>query len=183
MFSFCPECRDGEKPKHSTLGGKGAGREEEEEEGGGGMTTSRAEGKSDKKTVCFDQTVLYDTSDDDEDEATQSYVSEGTTVKGPTEGGAEGTPGDDKGKEGTEEEEGATMEVEPTVAYHLEEDTAERTMAGGGADPTVPYVLEESKEDMETESLPRTHSSRTPGTSGMVAEELAEEDGVCVGRP
>ena len=178
MFSFCPECRDGEKPKHSTLGGRGARREEEEEEVDGEMTTSRAEGKSDKKTVCFDQTVLYDTSDDDEDESTQPYVPEGTTAKGPTESGVEQTPSDDRGKEGTEEEEGATMEVEPTVVYHLEEDTPERTMAGDGADPTVPYVLEESKEDMETESLPRAHSSRTPGTSGMVAEELGEEDGV-----
>ena len=207
MFSFCPECRDGEKLKHSTLGGRGAGREEEEEEVDGKMTTSRAEGKSDKKTVCFDQTVLYDTSDDDDDESTQPYVPEGTTAKGPTEsgveqtpsddrgkegkeeeegatakgpteGGAEGTPGDDRGKEGTAEEEGATMEVEPTVVYHLEEDTPERTMAGGGVDPTVPYVLEESKEDMGMESLPRAHSSRTPGTSGMVAEELGEEDGV-----
>jgi len=140
---------------------------EREEEGVDGGTTAAA---STKRKVCFEQTVVFVTADD---EATQPYASEDTadTDEGNTTGG-EGTQERDKGGELTAEDEGDTLEVEPTVAYHLEESTedsvAEKS-TGGGPTPTVPYFTGDSVEDMTVEEH-HVRSPRAPRTSDATAE-------------
>ena len=148
---------------------------EREEEGVDGGTTAAA---STKRRVCFEQTVVYVAADD---EATQPYASEDTaaTDEGKTTGRGEeeeeereGTLDRDKGEELTAEDEGDTLEVEPTVAYHLEESTedsvAEKS-TGGGPTPTVPYFTGDSIEDMTVEES-HVRSPRAPGTSDATAE-------------
>ena len=161
-----------------------ADEEKEEEVVDGGVTAATATEKSGsaspKKRVCFEQTVMYSTADDEE--ATQPYASEGTadandgeTIKEREEEERKGTLHSIKmeGEPSAED----MMEVEPTVAYHLEENAEDSAVAemstAGGPTPTVPYLTEGSGEDTTVEeprSVAHIQSPRGPGTSATTAE-------------